>query len=307
MEKAFADLFTMLDRNKNGVIDEAEQEKATKKIHSMTPPKARWTWSVMDTDGDGKISEREFQEGMQAICDIVGEEQLLDSILRAWTDHPLALEREKADIEAELAAAAQIKTNTCGGITIYLYATTQDGIVDEAMRTVAIRNALDAPIEVTLVLNGSGVEFPLGAEPLLVVPCGLTKFGVCMRRPVPFEGRYTWSYRWRWSFPALARLPDPPPQSDGLHVDASFPTEWASVSSGNESEPLLLGANEIVCWARAPQVLGTGTKLFEGKIEPGDIFQGSLADCWLMSSIAAVAEFPEAIRALFPWGEAGKE
>ena len=72
----------MLDKNKNEMIDKTEQEEAMKTIHSMTLPKARWTWSAMDTDGDGKISEKEFQEGMQAIADKVGEEQLVDSIIR---------------------------------------------------------------------------------------------------------------------------------------------------------------------------------------------------------------------------------
>ena len=107
MEKAVADLFTMLDRNKDGVIDEAEQEQAMKNIHSMTLPKARWTWSSMDTNGDRKISEKEFQEGMQAIFDKVGTKQMLDCIIRAWPDHPLALEKAKEEREVVLAAVAQ--------------------------------------------------------------------------------------------------------------------------------------------------------------------------------------------------------
>merc|ERR1719174_1781645 len=61
----------------------------------------------MDTDGDGQISESEFRKGMQAISDKVGEEQLLDSITRAWTDHPLALEKAKKEKERILAAVAQ--------------------------------------------------------------------------------------------------------------------------------------------------------------------------------------------------------
>ena len=97
----------MLDKNKNGEIDKTEQEEAMKNIHSMTLPKARWEWSAMDTDGDGKISESEFQEGIQAISDKVGEEQLVDSIIRAWTDHPLALEKAKKEKERILAAVAQ--------------------------------------------------------------------------------------------------------------------------------------------------------------------------------------------------------
>merc|ERR1719310_1434402 len=81
-----------------------------KTIHSITLPKARWTWSPMDTYGDGKISEKEFQEGMQAIADKVGEEQLVDSIIRAWADHPLALEKAEKDKEAVLAV---VKQNGC--------------------------------------------------------------------------------------------------------------------------------------------------------------------------------------------------
>ena len=90
-EKAIADLFAILDISKSGEINKAEQEKAKKNIHSMSQPNARWTWSTMDTDSDGKISESEFLEGMQAISDKVGEGQLLDCIRRTWTDHPLAL------------------------------------------------------------------------------------------------------------------------------------------------------------------------------------------------------------------------
>ena len=81
--------------NKDGVLDKIEQEEAMKTIHSFTLPQARWTWSGMDTDGDGTISADEFRKGMQAISDKIGEEQLLDSIIRAWTDHPLALEKAK--------------------------------------------------------------------------------------------------------------------------------------------------------------------------------------------------------------------
>ena len=97
----------MLDKNKNGKIDKTEQKEAMKNIHSMTLPKARGEWSAMDTDGDGKISEDEFLNGVQAISDKVGEEQLLDSIIRAWTDHPLALEKARKEKEAVLAAVAQ--------------------------------------------------------------------------------------------------------------------------------------------------------------------------------------------------------
>ena len=34
-EKAIADLFKMVDLNKNGVLEKAEQKKAKKKLHSV--------------------------------------------------------------------------------------------------------------------------------------------------------------------------------------------------------------------------------------------------------------------------------
>ena len=71
-EKAFADLFKIVDRDKNGEISLFEYLVAQKKIHSMTLPKKRWMFKDMDKDKDGKISFREWHEAMHAIADEVG-------------------------------------------------------------------------------------------------------------------------------------------------------------------------------------------------------------------------------------------
>ena len=61
-EKAIADLFNLVDTNKNGKLEQTEQKKAMKNIHSMMLPKARWSWKDMDKNRDGKISKSEWQK-----------------------------------------------------------------------------------------------------------------------------------------------------------------------------------------------------------------------------------------------------
>ena len=40
-------------------------------------------------------------------------------------------------------------------------------------------------------------------------------------------------------------------------------------------------------------------KLFSGGVEPADIGQGQLGDCWLMTALACLSEFPGAIQSIF--------
>jgi len=44
-------------------------------------------------------------------------------------------------------------------------------------------------------------------------------------------------------------------------------------------------------WIRATKLSDCGVVLFD-KIEPNDVAQGKIGNCWLMASISALAEFP---------------
>ena len=55
-------------------------------------------------------------------------------------------------------------------------------------------------------------------------------------------------------------------------------------------------------WVRAPELKafrGKRPQLFEGEIEPSDLCQGAVGDCWLVAAFACASEFPDAIRRMF--------
>lgn len=77
-------------------------------------------------------------------------------------------------------------------------------------------------------------------------------------------------------------------------VDSAFPPRLESIGEGEDAP------EEEVEWVRGPMLsICTGeeqnmVKLYD-KIEPQDIMQGALGDCWLLAALAQIAEFPEFI------------
>jgi len=96
-------------------------------------------------------------------------------------------------------------------------------------------------------------------------------------------------------------------------VDELFPPNSHSVFSTNEngdfndkiSTRVERGKNEFnvkeeeIIWLSADQIFEGKFCLFEDKIEFDDIKQGSMSNCYFLSSIAAITEFPELLVALF--------
>eukprot|EP01061_Rhynchopus_euleeides_P018486 TRINITY_DN30608_c0_g1_i1.p1 TRINITY_DN30608_c0_g1~~TRINITY_DN30608_c0_g1_i1.p1 ORF type:complete len:807 (+),score=346.30 TRINITY_DN30608_c0_g1_i1:88-2508(+) len=84
-------------------------------------------------------------------------------------------------------------------------------------------------------------------------------------------------------------------------VDLTFPPRDSSM------KPAWIKRNiQMYPWKRPTTYLkGTGLSptLFVDRIEPGDIDQGALADCYLMGALASVAEFEWLVRSLFDDGQ----
>jgi hypothetical protein len=52
-------------------------------------------------------------------------------------------------------------------------------------------------------------------------------------------------------------------------------------------------------WRRPEEFIKGEIKIFDKDIEPNDILQGELGNCYFLSSLAALAEWPDRIRKLF--------
>ena len=81
-------------------------------------------------------------------------------------------------------------------------------------------------------------------------------------------------------------------------IDPQFPPRDSSIyDSANDEYPY---AN-VVQWRRPKDFMGANAniQLFDEGIDPNDIKQGALADCWILSAAACLAERPKLIDRLF--------
>jgi hypothetical protein len=96
-----------------------------------------------------------------------------------------------------------------------------------------------------------------------------------------------------------------------LFTDQEFPPNSTTLGK--------VAARTKIGWKRVSKIelqkknsndkIKTVSKVFESGIEPNDIAQGQLGDCWLMSALAALSEQPETIRNCFltdAWNPRGK-
>ena len=77
-------------------------------------------------------------------------------------------------------------------------------------------------------------------------------------------------------------------------VDTEFPPfDQSLFKSGEASQPGTSASKGVkhppIEWKRSFEFLGEKCKVFDDKIEPGDIRQGALGDCWFLCAVAAIA------------------
>jgi len=77
-------------------------------------------------------------------------------------------------------------------------------------------------------------------------------------------------------------------------VDLEFPPVASSLGPGAEGK--------AITWRRPSEFMEGPFDVFVDRIEPNDIRQGQLGDCWLMCSLSALAEFPTLVEDIFRVG-----
>jgi calpain-15 len=80
-------------------------------------------------------------------------------------------------------------------------------------------------------------------------------------------------------------------------IDPSFPPMDSSIYDITNIKEYPL--DEVPVWKRPHQFMHGRPKLIEDDIDPNDIRQGALGDCWFLASMASLAENPAMVRRLF--------
>ena len=89
------------------------------------------------------------------------------------------------------------------------------------------------------------------------------------------------------------------PYEDKNFIGARALGDHSASDSSNLSAAVM---EQETDWVRAHELSSFGGKrpqLFEGGIEPDDLCQGAVGDCWLVAALACASEYPDCIRNVF--------
>ena len=86
-------------------------------------------------------------------------------------------------------------------------------------------------------------------------------------------------------------------KDSNLFFDSEFKPSPTTLYSVNETiidtgeQTSLTPKDEELVWYRPSQFFSGNAQVFEDMIEPGDIIQGALGDCWFLCTLACLGEF----------------
>eukprot|EP00931_Biecheleriopsis_adriatica_P070206 TRINITY_DN43995_c0_g1_i1.p1 TRINITY_DN43995_c0_g1~~TRINITY_DN43995_c0_g1_i1.p1 ORF type:complete len:477 (-),score=73.51 TRINITY_DN43995_c0_g1_i1:116-1450(-) len=149
--------------------------------------------------------------------------------------------------------------------------------------------------------NCVNVEFPDGNPASFVVGPGEQMESTS----VQYTGSGRWCYYWNWKAKWIRPVYEPVADDPGAFVDTEFDACMSSIGAPDEGYEVYFTppAEENVLWVRAPLLGDTPGGILFDNVEPDDIIQGSIGDCWLMASMSCFASYPDKIKSLFSENE----
>ncbi|CAE7619947.1 Capn15 [Symbiodinium sp. CCMP2592] len=141
------------------------------------------------------------------------------------------------------------------------------------------------------------MTFPLGSPMEVLLRPG-EDFSKVVLECAERDKAWKWSYRWS-ARSEFAGVEDDP----NAFKDGDFPHDDSSI--GKSSTSFSVGSPEV--WVRARALGDPAEAVLFDQIRPQDIVQGKLGDCWLLSCLSSLADYPNRIKALFPSKQLNEE
>jgi hypothetical protein len=98
------------------------------------------------------------------------------------------------------------------------------------------------------------------------------------------------------NYPQLKSIVDKCKSSGEKYVDKDFPAHLTSLYKDHTIVPD--SVKQQIVWKRLTDMVPKG-ELFVNGVEPGDVLQGSLGDCWFLGPLSVVADKAELLNKIF--------
>lgn len=83
------------------------------------------------------------------------------------------------------------------------------------------------------------------------------------------------------------------------YTDDKFPPSFESLWGFGEKQTFPIDYFRQIHWKRPEEIFKSGFQVFQGDINPNDVKQGILGDCYFLAAVSAIAEIQDRIKKLF--------